>query len=256
MRTAYVIEGGEDQVFKEYYKLLNNFIDLTPVEISIISQLVYHYFQTEGAKEKIRWQWTFSTDTRQQIRETLDMSTNNFNTNLTNLRKKMFDGEPVIQKTGGYESIHPKLIIKPGTLNGGQQGFQVLLNFYITSKEVVEEQPPVESVVEDPKLETPVLEGSSAAVEVSDAPVKERIQEIVENAYKAKRDDQQGGQEVQLDLDGGGENLEDPVPPSKKNNGGRRPARRSKDLRPQSFHDIDPTKAGEVRTKPQEDTGH
>lgn len=88
---------------RNYYytalKFLNVFLDLTDRELKLLAKFIENYKESEGSKEKIRWNYTFSTEVRKTIREELSLSTNNFNTTFHKLKSKNLNGsEPIIFK--------------------------------------------------------------------------------------------------------------------------------------------------------------
>ncbi|HAY90005.1 MAG TPA: hypothetical protein DCY51_11245 [Bacteroidetes bacterium] len=242
MRSLYQINASEKDIFEQYYQYTNFFLKekLTDNQIKIISQLAYYYLQSEGAKETIRWQWTFSQDTRNKIKESLDLDSNNFNTYLSGMRKKtLSDGSLVIEKHPDYEAINPKLVVKPGEIGKtGKRGFQLLVNFFI-NEEVPEAAP-----VTTPSL--PEAKKEDTELVVTERP-EEDIQKIIRNAQETARRSRENSEGEEHSDGAGAEHVEDSVPLVKTGNVGSRPTRRSEDLRPAPFQGGDAPEDGEIR---------
>lgn len=91
-----IVPSNSRKIYAQYLTFMNPFFNLTNNEIRLIGEVMYYYKQSEGAKEEIRWDWVFSTETRKKIKTSLKMNDNTFNTTLNKLRnKKLIDGNKI-----------------------------------------------------------------------------------------------------------------------------------------------------------------
>ena len=61
-----LVPSDKKKVYLQYLTFLNPFLNLTNNEAKVVAEILYYYKQSEGAKEHIRWDWVFSTETRKK----------------------------------------------------------------------------------------------------------------------------------------------------------------------------------------------
>lgn len=92
------IKSTPEKIYEQVLTFMNPFYNLTPNEIKVVAAILRLYKETEGAQEKIRWGYVFSTEGKDQIKDATGMDTNKLNLTFTGLRKKTFQGEPILLK--------------------------------------------------------------------------------------------------------------------------------------------------------------
>jgi hypothetical protein len=119
-----LVPSDKKKVYLQYLTFLNPFLNLTNNEAKVVAEILYYYKQSEGAKEHIRWDWVFSTETRKKIKEDLDMTDSTFNTVLNKLRSKSIITE---------NSLNKNMIIDP------DDDFEIVVKFKFNNETRVKE---------------------------------------------------------------------------------------------------------------------
>jgi hypothetical protein len=106
-----------NKVFKQYLTVTRPLNNLTPKEIELLSHLLYlNHLESENFKsEEDKWLKIFSTKSRRQIVEALDINDYDFNNMMTALRKKK-----VIVNNQVEKYFIPKIT---------EEGFQLVYDF-------------------------------------------------------------------------------------------------------------------------------
>lgn len=96
----------KDNFHYMYWSLMKNQLDISDNEIKILCKFIYHYMDSEGSREDIRWKYVFSTDIRKEIREVLGIPDSSFNQSfhkLKNKKIKMLNGPAILKDDNGYK---------------------------------------------------------------------------------------------------------------------------------------------------------
>lgn len=87
-----IIKTTKENYYASIINFFNSYYGFTNLEIKILGAFLFHYKKAFPAEDSICWKYAFSTETRKEIREHLDMDTNTFNTTLHKLKTREVPG--------------------------------------------------------------------------------------------------------------------------------------------------------------------
>tara|TARA_R110000868_G_C10967318_1_gene769255 strand:- start:7189 stop:7671 length:483 start_codon:yes stop_codon:yes gene_type:complete len=87
-----IIKTTKENYYASIINFFNSYYGFTNLEIKILGAFLYHYKRAFPAEDSICWKYAFSTETRKEIREYLNMDSNTFNTTLHKLKTKDISG--------------------------------------------------------------------------------------------------------------------------------------------------------------------
>lgn len=107
-----IVKTNKENYYASILNFFNGYYKFTDLEIKIMGAFLYHYKKADPAPDSIRWKYAFSTETRKEIRESLEMSTNVFNTTLHKIKNRIIpslNSPAIIANKDGFE-IHKNLL--------------------------------------------------------------------------------------------------------------------------------------------------
>lgn len=128
------VKVTDENVYHHIFTFLKPIVGLTTKEIEVVSQIIFKYQQSAGAEEEVRWKYTFSTESRKEIREALENNKEgNFNELISQLKKKDTPLGKVLMKNEekNYWYINAGLLV---VLSPGQS-YNLILEFNNTDGE-------------------------------------------------------------------------------------------------------------------------
>jgi hypothetical protein len=115
----FVLKGNLRKSFRQYVEILQPMIKCTAKEADILAEFMYHNYLNQDIPERARNKILFSTETRKEIRERLNLSIGSFNNNMSSLRKRG------ILKN---DQLPTKLQVYPKNTN---RGLLINMNFHL-----------------------------------------------------------------------------------------------------------------------------
>jgi len=100
-RRVVKIPCTRDNFFRYYVELLNPIVKLRKRELDVWAQLLYHNDKYKGLDDEIKFKMVFDYATKAKIANTLDISMDVLNNNLSELRKRKIIVDNKIPK--GYQ---------------------------------------------------------------------------------------------------------------------------------------------------------
>ena len=111
-RKGLAIAVTKENIFSSVYTFLNPLFNIRNAEIKVVGELLRYYTEANGAPEHVRWNYVFSKETKDKVRENLGITANNLRNSLSVLSKiKMPNGLTAIHKTNGYAEINNMLLL-------------------------------------------------------------------------------------------------------------------------------------------------
>lgn len=87
-----IIKTTKENYYASIINFFNSYYGFTNLEIKILGAFLFHYKKAFPAEDSICWKYAFSTETRKEIREYLNMDSNTFNTTLHKLKTREVSG--------------------------------------------------------------------------------------------------------------------------------------------------------------------
>lgn len=106
-----LINTDEEKIVPQLLLFLQPFHKMSQKEALIIAKFLEFYNSSIGAPEEVRWQFTFSTEKRKQLRQELGIKNTHLNQTIAKLKKKLYQNEPIIQPFYHTFRIHKGLCL-------------------------------------------------------------------------------------------------------------------------------------------------
>lgn len=82
------VVATKEDIFEKFMTFLKPVFDLTTNEVKVLAAILLRYKESEGAADKVRWNYVFSTEGRKEVADFAEMNTNQLNLTISSMRKK------------------------------------------------------------------------------------------------------------------------------------------------------------------------
>jgi hypothetical protein len=115
---------SEKKIYRQILAFMNFILQATNQELDVLAEIIKMNNEYEALPNPKRAKFILSTDMRKEMREYLDIEEKQYNGVIAKLKKKLFQGTPILDDDG---ILHPGLVFKPSL-----DGFKIEVNFVQT----------------------------------------------------------------------------------------------------------------------------